>query len=382
MITLRWLNSLGMRLIVAFVGIALTVVALASFLVERSTSSEFETYLANRQMMERGQGVGRPSAGPGLGPLVGALENAFLDDVRSSLWVSGGISAGAALILAVLVAVQMTRPLRGLATAAGAVAEGRLDVRVPAQGSDEMRCLGQAFNAMAQSLELQEHQRRSLMTDIAHELRTPLSILQGNLEAMRDDILEPSQEQLAILHEETLALSRVIDDLRTLSLAEAGQLKLERRSTDIGQLVRRLAAEMEARARERDIRLQVQTPADIVPAMADADRIAQVIRNLLDNALHYTPTGGKVELVVTGGAGEAMLSVIDTGSGIAPEDLPHVFDRFYRADPSRSRVSGGSGLGLAIVRQLVEVHGGSVWAESEPGRGSAFHVSLPAADRQ
>jgi signal transduction histidine kinase len=237
--------------------------------------------------------------------------------------------------------------------------------------------LGQSFNSMAATLQRQEEERRSMLADIAHELRTPLSVLRGNLEAMLDGLLEPRHEQLSVLHEQSVALSRLIDDLRTLSLAAEGHLELHRQPTDVAELARRVVGEMEAGAKEREIALSVEAPESLPRPALDSDRIGQVLRNLIDNALRYTPASGRVRVTVRPQAEGVTVTVSDTGAGIAREDLPHVFDRFYRADGSRTRATGGSGLGLAIVKQLVEAHGGEVRAESDPGRGSVFSFALP-----
>jgi signal transduction histidine kinase len=222
---------------------------------------------------------------------------------------------------------------------------------------------------MAANLAASEEQRRQMVADIAHELRTPLSVMQANLEAMQDGVLPTDAEQLASLHEETLLLSRLVADLRLLSLAEAGQLELELTEADLGELASRAAERLRPAADARGVALAVEIAAGLPRVQVDADRFIQMIGNLVDNALRYTPPGGRIELAVrwSGEAGPTrrpIVAVTDTGGGIAPADLPHVFDRFYRGDKSRARASGGSGLGLAIVKQLVEAHGGQVWAES------------------
>jgi two-component system OmpR family sensor kinase/two-component system sensor histidine kinase BaeS len=213
-------------------------------------------------------------------------------------------------------------------------------------------------------------------------LRTPLSVLQGNLRAILDDVYVLDKSEIARLYDQTRLLSRLVKDLRELALAEAGQLQLNLQSTDLIKLVEDTAATFEPIAEAEGVTLSVQMPGDLPPVQADAVRIGQVLHNLLDNALRHTPAGGSIAL----GAGresdqtsQAWLEVRDTGEGIAPEDLPHVFDRFYRADPTRSRATGGAGLGLAIVRAIVEAHGGQVSAASDgvPGHGSTITMTLP-----
>ena len=220
-----------------------------------------------------------------------------------------------------------------------------------------------------------------MMADIAHELRTPLSVLRGNLEAMEDGLLEPTPQQVAVLHDQSAALSRLVEDLRMLSLASAGHLELHRHPADVSELVRSVLMEIEAASRDRGVALSGDAPASLPHVSLDSDRIRQVLRNLIDNALRHTPPGGRIDVQVKATAKQLTVSVADTGSGIATQDLPHLFDRFYRADGSRARATGGSGLGLAIVKQLVEAHGGEVSVESEPGTGSVFSFSLPVGHR-
>ncbi|HEU4760275.1 MAG TPA: ATP-binding protein [Dehalococcoidia bacterium] len=378
MTAVMFARSLNLKLFLALAATAVIAIALASFLVARFTTNEFHSYVMDRQLMQ--QHMGGQTSTPGMmggTPMMGAPEDAFLADVRRSLWISGGLTAAVALVLAILLARQITGPLRRLAGATADIAGGRLDRRIERPGNDEVGQLARAFNGMAEALQRQEQLRRSLMADIAHELRTPLSVLRGNLEAMQDGLLQPTPDQVVVLHDQSLALSRLVEDLRTLSLASAGHLELRRQPADVGELARTAASELDALAREREINLSVQAPPGLPSAAVDRDRLGQVLRNLLDNALRYTPPGGRVDVEVKGQAKQVIVSVADTGSGIAPEDLPHVFDRFYRADGSRARATGGSGLGLAIVKQLIEAHGGHVWAESEAGRGSVFSFSLP-----
>jgi two-component system OmpR family sensor kinase/two-component system sensor histidine kinase BaeS len=243
---------------------------------------------------------------------------------------------------------------------------------------------------MADSLARSESQRRQMMADLAHELRTPLSVIQGNLEAMQDGILPLDGEQVASLHEEALLLGRLVADLRLLSLAEAGQLRLELAEVAPSDLLRKAVERHQQAAQDRHIALSLSTPDALPPAHLDADRINQVVGNLVGNSLRHTPAGGavKVEAGVVersrasdGPAPALLVKVTDSGSGVAPEELQSIFERFYRSDKSRSRSSGGSGLGLAIVKQIVELHGGQVWAESpvartEQGAGYGTTVSF------
>jgi two-component system, OmpR family, sensor histidine kinase BaeS len=223
--------------------------------------------------------------------------------------------------------------------------------------------------------------RRNLMADIAHELRTPLTGIQGTIEALQDGIFPITQENLGAVHEQVLLLNRLVEDLRTLANAEAGQLSLDRLPLNLADLCQRRVTAFQPQAAAKQIALMLEE--DGVPAIVcgDEQRLGQVLNNLLDNALRHTPAGGAIEVHLSAPNGVVRLAVVDNGEGIASPDLPHLFDRFYRADPSRNRRTGGSGLGLAIARQLVQAHSGHIWAQSPPdGRnsGSAFIVELPA----
>ena len=383
MTAIPFTSSLNLKLILAFAGTVLAAVAVASFLVERSTTDRFRSYVMDQQAAEQHMGGGIPSMDGmmGSGPMMGTSENDFLGGMRRSLWISGGLTGAAALGLAVVIARQITRPVKRLVAATADIASGKLDSRVEDPGPDEIGQLGRAFNSMAEALERQEEQRRSMMADIAHELRTPLSVLRGNLEAMEDGLLEPTPQQVAVLHDQSAALSRLVEDLRMLSLASAGHLELHRHPADVSELVRSVLMEIEAASRDRGVALSGDAPASLPHVSLDSDRIRQVLRNLIDNALRHTPPGGRIDVQVHKQGTALTVSVADTGSGIATQDLPHLFDRFYRADGSRARATGGSGLGLAIVKQLVEAHGGEVSVESEPGTGSVFSFSLPVGHR-
>ena len=304
---------------------------------------------------------------------------AFLDRVRQSLLLAGALAVGLALLLGLLISWRLTAPLRQLTHAAGAIAAGDLSQRVPARGGDELGEVGQAFNRMAASLEEGETLRRNLMADVAHELRTPLTVIQGNLQAILDGVYPLDEAQVASLFDETRLLTRLVDDLRELALAEAGQLRLDHERVDLASLAQGVVSNFSPGAEAAGVKLACTISGERLEVTGDADRLGQVLRNLISNALRHTPAGGQVTVSV-GRSGDRMhLAVIDTGTGISAEDLPHVFDRFYRGDKSRSRRGGGAGLGLAIARQLVIAHGGEIAAESALGDGTTFRVTLPAA---
>jgi two-component system OmpR family sensor kinase/two-component system sensor histidine kinase BaeS len=321
------------------------------------------------------------------GPATPAGE--FLASVNQSIITAIIIASIIALILGAVLFLQITAPLRQLKKASVAIAGGDLSQRVTIYSRDELGELGQAFNHMAESLADAETQRQHLVADVAHELRTPLAAIQATAEGMLDGVLPLDEEQVASIHTETLLLNRLIGDLRLLSLAEAGQLKLERQEINLGGLVSQIVERSKPQAMQKDVTLGAEVQKNLPPVWIDSDRITQVLNNLIGNALRYTPKDGTITVGIAPAPGltnTVKVSVTDTGPGIDPEALPFVFDRFYRSDKSRSRASGGSGLGLAIVKQLVEAHGGKVEAVSPVFRsadhqeyGTRISFTLPNA---
>ena len=306
--------------------------------------------------------------------------NQFRRSVGVSVLISGGIAGVIALLMGSLLFFQVTLPMRRLSRAAQGIAAGDLSQRV-LTSDDEVGQVARSFNAMAESLQRMEQQRQNMVADIAHELRTPLSVIQGNVEAMLDGVLPASPEELESIHQETILLNRLISDLRTLSLAEAGQLALDKQPLDMGEVVTRVAEKYRLRAEEQNVALSVQVAPNLPRVSADAGRIEQALVNLAENALRYgaSDAGGRVTLGARAMADGVEAWVSDTGPGIAPEDLPHVFERFWRSEESRNRQTGGSGIGLALVKQLIEAHGGRVSVESTLGHGATFRVMLPAS---
>lgn len=318
-----------------------------------------------------------------------AAAEQFLVQVNQALIQAGLIGAAMGVLLGLLLARGLAAPLDRLALAARRLAAGDLSQRVPVGGPIEVAAAGEAFNEMASALESAEELRRRMVADIAHELRTPLTVIEGNLHAILDDVYPLEKAEVQIILDETLLLGRLVADLRELALAEAGQLRLQPQPLDLLALITQSVAAFHGAADQQQISLSVSAPPNLPEVQADPDRTSQVLRNLLANALRYTPTGGEVmirvlaEPVATANHQPAPLMVRvvveDSGPGIAPADRPHVFERFWRADRARTRSHGGSGLGLAIARQLVQAQGGQIGLDSTPGSGSRFWFTVPCA---
>ena len=268
-------------------------------------------------------------------------------------------------------------PLTQIVEAADRVADGDYSVRTPEYGPHWMRTVARAFNSMTSSLQAQDQQRRHLMADIAHELRTPLAVLQGRLEGMLDGVYPRDEQQINAVLQETRMLTRLVDDLRTLAHTESGTLALQKEPTDLGILINDAVAAFAVDAAERQITLDVSTAADLPLIDVDPLRVREVLTNLISNATRHTPAGGRVTVGAAAERDSIMMTVSDTGTGIAAADLPKIFDRFYKGSGS-----GGSGLGLTIVRNLVVAHGGEIHAESVEGRGTVISVRLPLRPHQ
>jgi signal transduction histidine kinase len=309
-----------------------------------------------------------------------AIQSRFAYSVNRSLLIAIVAGTLVALFLTLLLSRSILRPVTALIGAARAMEKGDLRQRVEVTTKDEIGELAQAFNAMADGLERLEQLRRNLVTDVAHELRTPLANIRGYLEALQDEVVEPSPQMIASLHEEAMLLSRLVDDLQELALAEAGMLTLARQPIQIQEVVNKAVTLVENQANAKGLAIEVCLPADLPLVDADAERMSQVVRNLLNNAVTNTPSGGKILITARQLDSQVEVSVQDTGIGIDAEHLPFVFERFYRADQSRARRTGGAGLGLAIVKQLVEAQGGQVGIASQPGLGTTVTFTSPVAN--
>ncbi len=309
------------------------------------------------------------------------IEQGFINRLRMVLVIAALLAGSLSLVLGAVLSRTLAAPLANLAKAARALAARDWAHRIPERGTAEVADAARAFNEMAGSLEQSETLRRNLMADIAHELRTPLTVLQGNLRAMLDGVYPLERSEIATLYDETRHLNRLVDDLRELALAEAGQLPVSRQATDLTRLLAAVADNFGVAAEDKRVAIRLEAPTPLPPVLTDVDRVRQVLVNLMSNALRHTPEGGHIALCAEPAAGALRVTVTDTGEGIAPEDLLHVFDRFYTADKARARnwTNGGSGLGLAVARAWVQALGGQIGAESTLHQGSRFWFTLPLA---
>jgi len=302
-------------------------------------------------------------------------EASFLRNVNSATIVSALIAVVLALTLGGFLAYTMTRSLHELKEATVDIAKGKFGRQVKVRSKDEIGMLAVAFNQMSAALDRATKARRQMTADIAHDLRSPLSVITGYAEALNDKKLPGNQEVYNILLQEARHLDRLVDDLRLLSLADTGELPLVLQATQPKALLERVVSRHIVASRQRQVELVVRLGEDCPQVNVDVERMSQVLDNLIVNAFRYTPQGGKVTMEAVATHGEVQMRVKDTGSGISPEDLPHIFDRFYRGDKSRPH-NGESGLGLAIAKSIVEAHGGEIHADSKLGEGAEFTITL------
>lgn len=378
------MRSLTTRVFVGLVAVAVLALALGAWLVRWTVERQFNTEIVVEQWVrvvdgkeiveETRRGVmGEPVAPPAGGTTVVDVSGL----TRRLVIAFAVVVIGAAIVTAVL-ARRVLGPIHALHAAAQRVSRGDPG-RVEIRGHDELASLGRAFNEMAEALAHQEQRKRDLTNDVAHELRTPLTDLRCHLEALQDGVVDVTPETLATLLAEVTHLQSLVEDLGDLARAEARQLTLAPEVVDVRALLMQVHRQAVPRATALHIALDDVTAAAGTVAWVDPGRLRQVVTNLLDNALVHTPAGGRIHLSASAADGLVTITVSDTGAGIPLEHLPHVFDRFYRVDPSRSRTTGGVGLGLAIARQLVEASSGRIAVASEPARGTTFTVTLPEA---
>lgn len=298
---------------------------------------------------------------------------------RFLLW-GALLAIGIALLLTLFLSRRISAPIKALTAASERLGRGDLSQRVKINDRSEIGELARTFNSMASDLQRAERLQRNMVADVAHELRTPLSNIRGYLEAMRDGLVKPDADTIRSLEEEAALLSRLVNDLQELSLAEAGELKLHCEIQDIVGVIKQAVVAKQTQAVAKGLRLSADLTEKLSLVNIDSQRMGQVLRNLLENAIAHTSDGASVAVTAAQHNNHLKVSVTDTGEGIPAEDLPYIFERFYRVDKSRSRATGGSGLGLTIARRLVEAHGGTIEVQSELGKGSRFTITLPVAE--
>ena len=312
-------------------------------------------------------------------PALNDREAQYLASINRALALAALGAMVIAVLLGAVLARTLTQPVRDLTHAIQAMSRGELRQEVPVRSADELGTLTETFNRMSADLAHANELRRQMTADIAHDLRTPLTVITGYIEALRDGVLKPTPARFEAMHNEAQQLKRLVEDLRTLSLVDAGELQMQRQRVAPNALLDRLAAAYAPQTAARGITLAVNAASDLPDVDVDPERMAQVLGNLITNALRHTPAGGRIDLSAQAEGGRVMLVVADTGEGIPADVLPHVFDRFYRGDPARNQQDSESGLGLAIAKSIVEAHGGTIAAASTPGHGTTFTITLPGS---
>lgn len=377
-------THLGVKLFLSYFAVILVGVLILALTVPAVLPQAFSRHLGNMGMMG-GSGAGQGQGfGFGAGQGSGMMADLYLG-FRAGVFEALAWAAGAAVLVAVFISLLLSRsilhPLRDMMQASQRIAEGHYDERVKTGGVDELGQLAERFNRMAEKLNQVESIRRQLIGDVSHELRTPLTAIKGSMEGLMDGVLPANDETYQQIHQEADRLNRLVDDLQELSRVEAGAYELDLRPTQIAPMVETLSKRFRQQFETKGVKLDLNLPADLPPVLADEHRILQVLTNLTGNALQYTPSDGTVTISAARKNGSVRITVRDTGAGIVPEHLSHLFDRFYRVDKSRSRAAGGgSGIGLTIAKYLVEAHGGEIYVESEgAGKGSTFSFTLLVA---
>lgn len=369
-------RHLGWKLFGSYLLVILVGVLVLAIAVEFAIPSAF-----NRHMSSMGSMLGEGNM-MGMMGSDSSLFTSFRDAVNEALWLAVLTAGFVAGITSFFVTWRVVAPVQAMTFASQRIAEGKFEERVPVLSQpgyeDELGSLALSFNHMAAQLEKTEAMRRQLIGDVAHELRTPLTTIKGSMEGLIDGVLPADETTFQLVYREADRLQRLVNDLQELSRAESRAYELRPHPVEIGQLIQGVVSRLGAQFEEKGVGLNVEVPSDLSPVQADEDRLTQILTNLMGNALHYTLEGGRVEILTEQKGREIQITVRDTGIGIPSEHLPHVFDRFYRVDKSRSRAGGGSGIGLTIAKHLVEAHGGRIWVESEgAGKGSRFVFSLP-----
>lgn len=330
-----------------------------------------------------GRGMGRGMMGGGMGMggmhhrmMLGVAERTFVESYHQSLWWVGFLFAGVGLVVSYFLSGNITRPLRQLSQAAEKIRQGDLKQEVPVDTQDEVGQLAEVFNQMSAELAANESNRQELLANIAHELKNPLAVLQGHLESMLDGVEEPAPDKLFSMQEEVMRLTRLVGDLRDLSLAQVHRLELHLQPVDLDEKVERAADMLEPLLEEKKLRFVKELAPGLPERQLDPDRLNQILYNLITNAIRYTHPGTPILLKTEPAGDRVRLTIADEGPGIAPEDLPHVFEQFYRGDKSRNRASGGSGIGLSLAKSFVEAQGGTITARNRKEGGAEFVVEL------
>lgn len=371
-------RHLGMKLFLSYVIVILVGVAVLASTAELLVPTAFDRHLAiMSNMMSNMMGNSTPG-----------LDQSLFTNFRAAVTEALGFAALAASVMAVITSIfisrQVVSPLQEMTSASQRIADGNYDERVRVSGNipkkeqDELGQLALSFNQMAAKLEQTESMRRQLIGDVTHELRTPLTTIKGYMEGLIDGVLPSNEETYTQIYREADRLQHLVNDLQELSRVEAGAYEFHRQLTTVKDLVDTALARLNRQFEEKDVSLTAHVPEELPSVSVDVDRIGQVLLNLLGNALQYTPSGGRVDIIAMQQPEEIQIRISDTGIGIPPEHLHNIFTRFYRVDKSRSRSGGGSGIGLTIAKYLVEAHSGRIWVESQgTGKGSTFIFTIP-----
>ncbi len=364
-------RRLGWKLFLSYLVVILVGVVMLTMTAEFVIPTTFTRHMSGMMM-------GQSDMMGGMDDLFASFRAAF----NEALLLASLAAVFSAGVVSYLVSRRVVAPVQAMTRSSQRIAEGKFEERVPVQSrpgqEDELGSLALSFNRMAAQLEQIETMRRQLIGDVAHELRTPLTTIKGSMEGLMDGVLPADETTYQQVYREADRLQRLVNDLQELSRVEAHAYELHPHSVQLIGIIQRLAERFKPQFDEKGVILQTRVTPDLPLLLADEDRLTQVLTNLLGNALQYTPSGGRVEFIAEQKENEIQIAISDTGTGISAEHLPHVFDRFYRVDKSRSRAGGGSGIGLTIARHLIEAHGGRIWVESEgAGRGSSFKFSLP-----
>lgn len=375
----------SVKLFVSYLVVILLLIVTLWAVVSITAPAAYNRHLANTAQETATEGSGLmlgqgPPVGRGQGQGSTNYTN-FRASLDEAFLLAGAAAVVLALVASLIFSRQVVHPLRAISEASLRIAEGHYSERVDVDWEDEFGTLANNFNQMAEKLEQIEAMRMRLIGDVSHELRTPLTAIKGSMEGLVDGVLPATAETFDDIHQQAERLNRLVDDLQELSRVEAGAIDIQVGQVQLSDVIQTATHMLAGQFSDRSVTLTVNLPSVLQPVLADEGRTLQVLVNLLGNALRYTPSGGKVTVSALESGKEAQVSVRDTGVGIAPVHLEHIFDRFYRVDKSRSRkTGGGSGIGLTISRHLVEAQGGRIWVESEgEGKGSVFSFTLPLA---